>query len=64
MKDSFSGMNRTVTFGLLGPLIVGLLGAFVYVPPLSMRADKPWLVLTPMRSALFSSSSWAWFLNG
>jgi hypothetical protein len=32
MKDSFPGMNRTVTFGLLGPLIVGLLGAFVYVP--------------------------------
>jgi hypothetical protein len=25
-------MNRIVTFGLIGPLIVALLGAFVYVP--------------------------------
>ncbi len=25
-------MNRVVAFGLLGPVIVGLLGAFVYVP--------------------------------
>jgi hypothetical protein len=25
-------MNRTVAFGLVGPVIVGLLGAFVYVP--------------------------------
>jgi hypothetical protein len=25
-------MNRIVAFGLVGPLIVGLLGAFIYVP--------------------------------
>jgi len=25
-------MNRTVAFGLVGPVIVALLGAFVYVP--------------------------------
>jgi hypothetical protein len=27
-----SGMNRIVAFGLVGPVIVALLGAFIYVP--------------------------------
>jgi hypothetical protein len=28
----FAEMNRTIAFGLVGPVIVALLGAFVYVP--------------------------------
>ena len=30
--DDFKSMNRIVAFGLLGPVIVALLGAFIYVP--------------------------------
>jgi hypothetical protein len=31
-RERIADMNRTVAFGLVGPVIVALLGAFVYVP--------------------------------
>jgi hypothetical protein len=33
-------MNRIVAFGLLGPVIVALLGAFIYVPGVSYLSGQ------------------------
>jgi hypothetical protein len=32
LRELVAEMNRTVAFGLVGPVIIALLGAFVYVP--------------------------------